>query len=124
MKLQPERSPHQTVTRLDGHEVMTSLGHRSSDPVYLAHDGRFQTLPQQAFDSSLVDCLNGLPLDAIEILIIGTGSSTLLFPPAWRQQLKWPRLGIESMSLSAACRTYNVLAMEGRKAGLCAVLSP
>jgi len=124
MKLQPERSSHQTVTRLEGQEVITSLGHRTSEPVYLAHDGRFQPLPQQAFDSSLVDCLNGLPLDAIEILIIGTGNSTLLFPPAWRQQLKWLRLGIESMSLSAACRTYNVLAMEGRKAGLFAVLSP
>ncbi len=52
---------------------------------------------------------------APEILLIGTGK-TLRFPaPALLQPLMAARIGFEVMDTHAACRTYNILAAEGRK---------
>lgn len=50
-----------------------------------------------------------------EVLIFGSGPR-LRFPrPAWLQALYEQRVGVETMDSAAACRTYNVLAAEGRK---------
>lgn len=53
-------------------------------------------------------------LDA-EIVLLGTGD-LLRFPPAQLlQPIMRARKGLEVMDNHAACRTYNVLAGEGRK---------
>lgn len=50
-----------------------------------------------------------------EIVLLGTGD-TLRFPhPALTEVLTRARIGIEVMNNPAACRTYNILAAEGRK---------
>jgi hypothetical protein len=52
-------------------------------------------------------------LDA-ELIIFGSGVR-LRFPrPAWLQPLMARRIGVETMDTPAACRTYNILAGEGR----------
>jgi uncharacterized protein len=52
---------------------------------------------------------------APEILLLGTGK-TLRFPtPELLQPLMAARIGFEVMDTHAACRTYNILAAEGRK---------
>ena len=49
-----------------------------------------------------------------EIILLGTGSR-LRFPPAPLLRLFLAaRIGLEVMDLQAACRTYNILAAEGR----------
>lgn len=49
-----------------------------------------------------------------EVVIVGTGSQ-LRFPPhALLRPLIEAGIGFEIMDLAAACRTYNVLASEGR----------
>lgn len=52
---------------------------------------------------------------APELLLLGTGA-TLVFP-SWELQREVLRrdIGLEVMDTRAACRTYNVLMMEGRK---------
>ena len=56
---------------------------------------------------------------AVEILIIGSGASSLKLaaghPAATCCRTKG--IGIETMDTGAACRTYNVLAGEGRRVG-------
>ncbi len=52
---------------------------------------------------------------APEILLIGTGKSLRFPPPALMQPLMAARIGYEVMDTHAACRTYNILAAEGRK---------
>jgi uncharacterized protein len=52
---------------------------------------------------------------APEILLIGTGKSLHFPPPALMQPLMAARIGYEVMDTHAACRTYNILAAEGRK---------
>ncbi len=50
-----------------------------------------------------------------EIILLGTGSR-LRFPPgALLRPFAPAGIGLEIMDLQAACRTYNILAAEGRK---------
>ena len=50
-----------------------------------------------------------------ELVVFGSGPS-LRFPrPPWIRALVEARIGIETMDTAAACRTYNILAGEGRR---------
>jgi uncharacterized protein len=51
---------------------------------------------------------------APEIVIFGSGPKLRFAPPAVLQALYSQRIGVETMDTAAACRTYNVLAGEGR----------
>jgi uncharacterized protein len=50
-----------------------------------------------------------------EIVILGTGARISFPDPALLAQCQQTGVGIEVMDTGAACRTYNVLASEGRK---------
>jgi uncharacterized protein len=49
-----------------------------------------------------------------EIVLFGSGAKLRFPPPAWHAALMKHRIGFETMDSPAACRTYNVLASEGR----------
>ena len=55
-----------------------------------------------------------LELD-LEILLVGTGSKQRFPHPQLTRSLIAKRIGIEAMDVQAACRTYNILAAEGRR---------
>lgn len=61
---------------------------------------------------------------AIEILILGTGSTHRFAHPSWLRSLSAGGVGVESMSTAAACRTYNILAAEGRKVAGAFIIEP
>ena len=50
-----------------------------------------------------------------EVIIIGTGATFALPPPAALAAARARRIGVEVMDTAAACRTYNVLVSEGRR---------
>jgi uncharacterized protein len=50
----------------------------------------------------------------IKVLLLGTGASVIRPPFALRQSLEGRGIALDTMDLGAACRTYNVLATEGR----------
>ena len=50
-----------------------------------------------------------------ELVIFGSGARLRFAPPAFMRALMQKRIGIETMDTLAACRTYNVLAGEGRQ---------
>lgn len=50
-----------------------------------------------------------------ELVIFGSGARIRFAPPALMRGLMQQRIGIETMDTLAACRTYNVLAGEGRR---------
>ena len=60
----------------------------------------------------------------VETIIFGSGNRLHFPPPAWLAPLIAQRIGFEAMDTPAACRTYNVLAGEGRKVLLAALLEP
>lgn len=49
-----------------------------------------------------------------ELVVFGSGSRIRFARPALYRSLIEARIGIETMDLAAACRTYNVLSSEGR----------
>jgi uncharacterized protein len=52
---------------------------------------------------------------APEIVLLGTGRRQRFPSPALYKGLIAARIGVEIMNTAAACRTYNILAGEGRR---------
>lgn len=50
-----------------------------------------------------------------ELVIFGSGNRLRFPPPAFMRVLMEKRIGVETMDTLAACRTYNILAGEGRQ---------
>ncbi|BBK30901.1 uncharacterized protein EDC65_1661 [Stella humosa] len=74
-------------------------------------------VPWSATDARLDDATIDEILRAAagaEVLLLGAGSRIVLLPPAQRQALRAAGLVVDVMDTGAACRTYNVLMMEGR----------
>lgn len=53
---------------------------------------------------------------APELVLLGTGPRQRFPHPALLQPLARARIGVEVMDTHAACRTYNILVAEGRRA--------
>jgi uncharacterized protein len=112
MKLQPDRSDAQTIS---GH----GPGWVSVGPEKITHNvvlgSRGQRLPWAASFEALgpehFEVLAGL---GVEVVIFGSGPRIRFPKPAWVAPLAERRIGIETMDTAAACRTYNILAQEGR----------
>ena len=49
-----------------------------------------------------------------EVVLIGTGKTQVFLPPTTQVHFFRRNVGFEIMSTDAACRTFNVLAAEGR----------
>jgi uncharacterized protein len=99
-----------------------------------AHDGSAVWVNGQRFEGSLlvpwrgavvawsaggIDTLEAPHFDAVlalqpELVIFGSGARLRFVSPALYRGLIAARIGIETMDTAAACRTYNVLASEGR----------
>jgi uncharacterized protein len=50
-----------------------------------------------------------------ELVVFGSGTRLRFAPPALLASLFERRIGVETMDTAAACRTFNVLASEGRR---------
>ena len=60
----------------------------------------------------------------LDILLFGTGTR-LRFPhPSLTRALVGARIGLEVMDIGALCRTYNILAAEGRNVGAAVLIEP
>ena len=72
--------------------------------------------PQLLYIAEAVKLASGALMLALapELVVFGSGARLRFPPPAWLQPLMARRIGVETMDTAAACRTYNVLAAEGR----------
>ena len=59
-----------------------------------------------------------------EIILIGTGARQRFPAPALLRPLMAARVGFEVMDLGSACRTYNILAHEGRSVAAALIVEP
>lgn len=114
MKLQPDQFDVQSITAYGegwvaingekhaGSLIISSQGLRLSWPV-----NRFEDLTEAHFEQLAdIDC---------ELIVFGSGRRNRFPPAAWLKALMARRIGLETMDTQAACRTYNILAQEGRK---------
>jgi len=121
MKLQPDKSDVQMISaygpgwvgvagqRITHNVIISSRGERIA-----WGSGRFEDLAAANFEQ--------LAEMRTELVIFGTGSRIRFPQPAWLQPLIARQIGIESMDTAAACRTYNILAQEGRDVAVALLL--
>lgn len=71
------------------------------------------------------------PLDIEQVLsldvstvLFGTGATTRFPPPEVLTYLEEAGIGHETMNTAAACRSYNVLAVEGRRVAAVLLVAP
>ena len=113
MKLQPDKSDVQTLTAHGPGWVAVNGERIESSVVIGAHGERF------AWDCTSFDQLAAVHFDQLaslgaELIIFGSGARIRFPKPAWLAPLMATRTGVETMDTPAACRTYNILASEGR----------
>ena len=70
--------------------------------------------------SATVSTLSKAQIEAIaarapEVVLVGTGTRQIFLPAEVLAPLHAIQVGVECMAMGAACRTYNLLALEGRK---------
>lgn len=120
MKLQPDQSDVQTISgygpgwvgvgteKITHNVVIASSGER------LPWAESFEALGPADFDM--------LAQLRVEVVIFGSGSRIRFPRPAWLAALAERRIGVETMDTPAACRTYNILAQEGREVAVALLL--
>ncbi len=123
MKLQPDKSDVQTLTahgpgwvevnqeRIEGSVVLGSRGER-----FAWQCTRFDQLGPLHF--AQLASLNA------ELIIFGSGNRIRFPQPVWLRPLIAQRTGVETMDTAAACRTYNILASEGRHVVVALLIEP
>jgi len=123
MKLQPDKSDAQVISgygpgwvgvngqKIAHSVIVSSRGERIEWPA-----ARFEELgPEHFAQLAQLDC---------EVVIFGSGSRIRFPQAAWLKPLMARRIGVETMDTAAACRTYNILAQEGRSVAAALLLEP
>jgi uncharacterized protein len=74
--------------------------------------------PVSSFAAVTLESLSPLfpAAPALELLLIGCGAKQALIPPELREALRGRNVTVEAMDTGAACRTYNLLVAEERRA--------
>jgi uncharacterized protein len=114
MKFQPDTlAGTNTITRFEGRRLWVGPTlHEAS--VLVPWRGSVLTWPPAAAADLAVAHFEQILALQPELVIYGSGSRLVFPPPALARVLFERRIGLETMDTAAACRTYNVLAAEGR----------
>ena len=117
MKLHADPSDSQSVTAygpgwiaVNGQRQEQSLVLSTSGPLQPWHCSRFEDLTAAHFEQ-----LGERDGEVPELVVFGSGERLRFVKPALLQSLMARRIGVETMDTAAACRTFNILAAEGRR---------
>lgn len=113
MKLQPDKSDTQTLTA-HGPGWVAINNERVGHSVVLGSRGERFAWECANFDDLGPEHFAQLAALGAELVIFGSGQRIRFPQPAWLRTLMAQRTGVETMDTAAACRTYNILASEGR----------
>jgi uncharacterized protein len=117
MKLQPDRFDFPAVTGY-GPDWVAVLGEKVTTSTIVCSDGQRLDWTCTRFEDLQAHHFELLAQLTVEVVIFGSGQKLRFAPPALLQSLMQKRIGLETMDTQAACRTYNILAGEGRKVAL------
>ena len=114
MKIQPDNISVQSISgygpgwiSVGNEKISTSVVIGSSGERFIWNCNRFEDLTTDHF--AQLAAMN------TELIIFGSGDRLRFPQPAWMKSLIDKQIGIETMDTQAACRTYNILAGEGRR---------
>ncbi|MFZ2739059.1 MAG: Mth938-like domain-containing protein [Burkholderiaceae bacterium] len=114
MKLQPDRFDGPSISAYGAGWVRVA-SEKITSSVVIGSDGQRLDWAGTDFDDLNLSHFTQLAQMNAELVILGSGQ-TIRFPhSALLTPLMSKRIGLETMDTQAACRTYNILASEGRK---------
>jgi len=117
MKLHSDKLDIQSVTGY-GDGWIAVNGQRHFRSLVLSPKGQLREWPCARFElleNTHFDMLIQLVDEPPELIVFGSGSKLRFATPALLRGLISQRIGVETMDTAAACRTYNILAGEGRR---------
>ena len=118
MKLHSTPTQHyQTVTGYDEQGVEINAVHFNFSLVVMPEIAPV-AWPVTSFDTLKAEDFAQIEAAAPDVVILGTGDRQRFIHPRLISGLTARRVGVECMDNQAACRTYNILMAEGRKAAL------
>lgn len=123
MKLQPDRSDVQSITGYGPGWVGVGTEKITHSVLVDSRGGR-QAWPAEHFDQLGPEHFEQLARLKPEVVIFGSGGRIRFPRPAWLRPLLALGIGVETMDTAAACRTYNILAQEGRHVAAALLLEP
>ena len=118
MKLQPDKLDVQSILGYGSGWV--GLGHNGvaekiERSIVIGSRGEKFDWQCARFEDLTEEHFTQLAATQPELVIFGSGTRLRFAPPAFMRALIQKRIGIETMDTLAACRTYNILAGEGRQ---------
>lgn len=120
MKLQPDQSDAQTISAHGPGWVAVGAEKITHNVVLGSHGERFEWAG--SFEQLGPEHFAALAQLKVEVVIFGSGRRIRFPQPAWIAPLAARRIGVETMDTAAACRTYNILAQEGREVAVALLL--
>ena len=120
MKLQPDQSDAQTITGYGPGWVGVGQEKITHNVVLGSRGERFEWA--SGWDALGPEHFEQLAQLGVEVVIFGSGPRIRFPKPAWLASLARLRIGVETMDSAAACRTYNILAQEGRDVAVALLL--
>ena len=123
MKLQLDQNDGRNVFTAYGEGYVSVNAVRHTTNVLVLPDRLLPEWTHAAFDTLSVADFEILAALDSEIILLGTGNQIRFPHPELLRPLMQVRKGIEVMDIQAACRTYNVLIGEGRKAAAALIFS-
>lgn len=118
MKLQPDRLDVQSILGYGpGWIGLASNGvaEKVERSIVIGSGGEKFDWNCERFEDLTEEHFTQLAASQPELVIFGSGMRLRFAPPAFMRALMQKRIGIETMDTLAACRTYNILAGEGRR---------
>lgn len=113
MKLQPDKFDVQSISGY-GPGWIGVNGEKITSSVIIGSKGQRLEWPCAQYGEITPEHFAQLATLEAELVIFGSGSRIRFPQAAWLQPLMARRIGVETMDTPAACRTYNILAGEGR----------
>jgi len=113
MKLHPDKFGLQTITAYGPGWIALNQEKITSSIVIGSRGQRFEWACRR-FSDLTPEHFGQLAELNSELVLFGSGEKLQFPKPAWLTRLMSQRIGLETMSTAAACRTFNILAGEGR----------
>jgi uncharacterized protein len=114
MKLQPDRIDTLSINAY-GPDWVAVQGEKITHSVLISSQGLNTPWGAAHFESLSPEHFAALADLDVELVIFGSGPRLRFVPPSWHAALMQRQIGLETMDTQAACRTYNILAGEGRR---------
>jgi uncharacterized protein len=116
MKLQPDKSNAPMIQACCAQWIQVdALRHTRSLVLHSHRHPATQDWAPESFSSLCPADFLIESLEDCELVVFGSGIRMRFVPASWTGHLFERRIGFECMDTAAACRTYNILASEGRK---------